>query len=525
MSKARAELTKGRKFEDRSQEFFDEYVFQGQLWYLETSAKLAEHMAAEARANGDSKRAEAETASANRFRKSLATKKEAGRQPSTKLDQRDLERTIGQLQPKLSGIESLATSLEGLAEIKRLIEKSKAEKRRVINFRDYGGYAKDAPEVAHIVKLEKDIEELGAIARQPMLLVRSEGGIRTSRTGTPARLKRLGTGKSARPTARLIEDSVLYVRGDVVDPGPVSPRRFPFLFSGDNQTPIGDQTTGSGRLELARWLSETGSRQQALLARTAVNRVWQHLLGKPLCHTPMDLGREGDQPLHPDLIDYLATRFIEQGWSVKKLIREIVLTDAYQQGSLRDASRIRLDPENRLVSSQTMHRLDAEAIENTLTAVAFGRPSSPDETTVPRGDLVIGFRLNRGAGQRTKIRLSLTDAISEIVKQHDAPNPNQLLDVRRASLVPTQSLLLMNGDVVRPLCDAITKQVRVENTIDKKYMDRLYLHMFGRPATTEDHDFANRFLKSQRKAQTSETPPMQALIHLMLCSNEFIYLD
>ena len=509
LDRARRELIKGRQIEDRSQEFFDEYVYQGQLWYLEISAKLAEHTAAEARLAGETELASAEATKAEDFRRSLEIKMTTGRQNYTKLDERDLGRTIAQLLPKLSAVESFTADLNRLDEVKLLLGRSKEEKRRALRFRDYGGYARDAPEVAHIVKLEEEISKLGALARQPMLLVRSEGGLRSS-------------SRESKP----IGDSVLYVRGDVVDPGPVIPRRFPVLFSGESQTPLGDQTTGSGRLELSRWLSKSGSRQQALLARTAVNRVWQHLMGQPLCLTPMDLGRDGDRPVHTELIDYLATRFIEEDWSFKSLIKEIVLTDAYRQASLRNERRRRLDPKNRLVSSQTLHRLDAEAIENSLVAVAFGRPDSPDKTTVPNRDLVVGVKLQRGTGKPTKVKLNLADAIVEIVKQHDAPNPNQLLDVRRASLVPTQSLMLMNGEVIRPLCEEISRRADVSGATQKSAIDRLYLHMYGRPATEDDHKFANAFIAGQKnRDERSDTVPLQAFIHLMLCSNEFIYVD
>src|SRR5262249_37593987 len=143
-----------------------------------------------------------------------------------------------------------------------------------------------------------------------------------------------------------IGDAPIYVRGDYRKEGRVVPRRFPAILAGEDQAPLGQRTGGSGRLELADWIA---SPDNPLTARAIVHRVWQHLMGQGLVRTPDNFGRLGEPPTHPDLLDYLARRFVASGWSVKRLIREVMLSSTYQQGSFADAGVIQADPENRLI--------------------------------------------------------------------------------------------------------------------------------------------------------------------------------
>ncbi len=142
------------------------------------------------------------------------------------------------------------------------------------------------------------------------------------------------------------------------------PRGFPRILTGEHRSPI---TEGSGRLQLADWLARP---DHPLTARVMVNRIWQHHFGEGLVRTPNDFGERGERPTHPELLDYLAARFVESGWSMKAMHRLIMLSSAYQQSSRADADGLAGDPENRLFGRMNRRRLDAEAIRDSLLAVA-----------------------------------------------------------------------------------------------------------------------------------------------------------
>lgn len=130
--------------------------------------------------------------------------------------------------------------------------------------------------------------------------------------------------------AKVIADANLLYRGEKDQRGPVVPRGFPQVLAGDDQRPLGEQTKASGRLELAEWIV---SKENPLTARVLANRVWQRLLGRGLVGTPNDFGLQGEPPSHPELLDYLASRLLQSGWSLKALIREIAGSRVFQLSS------------------------------------------------------------------------------------------------------------------------------------------------------------------------------------------------
>src|SRR5262249_37308075 len=142
--------------------------------------------------------------------------------------------------------------------------------------------------------------------------------------------------------------------------GPEVPRQFLEVLAGERRRPF---RHGSGRLELARAIA---SKDNPLTARVMVNRVWLHLFGVGLVGTPSDFGARSEAPTHPELLDYLACRFMEEGWSVKTLIRLLVLSRTYRQSSRGDPAGVRKDPENRYLGRMNRRRLDFEALRDGL---------------------------------------------------------------------------------------------------------------------------------------------------------------
>ncbi|HKB35262.1 MAG TPA: PSD1 and planctomycete cytochrome C domain-containing protein, partial [Gemmataceae bacterium] len=158
-------------------------------------------------------------------------------------------------------------------------------------------------------------------------------------------------------------DVRVHVRGRHEQLGARAPRRFPRALAGDRPPAI---TAGSGRLELARWV---GSADNPLTARVMVNRIWQHHFGEGIVRTPSNFGRLGTPPTHPELLDWLAVRFVESGWSVKAMHRLILLSAAYQQSSRPSPDLLRADPDNRLFGRMNRRRLEAEALHDGLLAI------------------------------------------------------------------------------------------------------------------------------------------------------------
>src|SRR5262249_19809291 len=141
------------------------------------------------------------------------------------------------------------------------------------------------------------------------------------------------------------------------------PRHLPGIF-GEPPAPI---TRGSGRRELAGWIARPDN---PMTARVMVNRIWQHHFGAGITHTPSNFGKLGDPPSHPQLLDWLADRFVRDGWSIKRLHRRLLLSAAYQQSSVVDPEALHRDPENRWFGRMTPRRLEAEAIRDTMLFVA-----------------------------------------------------------------------------------------------------------------------------------------------------------
>jgi hypothetical protein len=243
-------------------------------------------------------------------------------------------------------------------------------------------------------------------------------------------------------------DSPLFPRGDHLKPGAAMPRRFLEALGG---APLGARD--SGRLALAR---EITRRDNPLTARVMANRVWMHLVGRGLVATPDDFGRMGEAPTHPELLDHLASQFMADGWSVKKLIRHVVTSRAWQLAAEPPPRADERDPENKLLSHANVRRLDAEALRDAMLAV--GGNLKPGHTgpgvrvfyrTQIDPDKQPAAGLVDGGGVRSVYLESRRLFPSEWLAAFDAPKPNILTGRRSLTNVPGQTLALMNDPFVQ----------------------------------------------------------------------------
>lgn len=305
-----------------------------------------------------------------------------------------------------------------------------------------------------------------------------------------------------------IQDVPIHIRGSYTRLGPIIPRRIPEFLSGGTPAPIKE---GSGRLDLAKWIA---SRDNPLTARVLVNRVWQWHFGSGLVRTPNNFGMLSEPPSHPELLDWLATQFIEDGWSIKKLHRRIVLSATYQQSSQVAGAVASRDPENRLLGRNTSRRLEAEAIRDAMVW-AGGRldptPDGPatDDLNTPRRSLYLQTcRWDR----------------SNFATLFDAANPDAAVEKRDTSTVAPQALFLLNHDFVKTQAKHLADRLfREQRTDSDARIRRLFELAYSRPPTPAEVSLARTLALPQ-----SNQDPKAAwidLAHVILCSNEFVHVD
>lgn len=302
-------------------------------------------------------------------------------------------------------------------------------------------------------------------------------------------------------------DPRIYLRGNPNRLGSFVPRRF-LEFLSDKAEPF---VQGSGRLELARAIVD---RSNPLTARVFVNRVWQNHFGAGLVRTPSDFGVRSEPPSHPDLLDYLASTFMEQGWSVKKLHRQIMLSAAYQQSSAK--SPLLIDPENRLLSRMPRRRLDFEALRDSLLAVSGTL------------DLRVGgpsVNLLSGSNRRTVYGFIDRLALPGLLRTFDFPSPDATSAARDQTTVAPQALYLLNG----PLAFDCARKVlaRPEIAGEKDYarrIDGVYRLLFSRSPMAVDRQLADEFFGPEQGARESNES-WERYIHALLLTNEFAFVD
>jgi hypothetical protein len=305
-----------------------------------------------------------------------------------------------------------------------------------------------------------------------------------------------------------IQDVPIHVRGSYTRLGPVVPRRLPVLFAGEKQSPI---THGSGRLRVAQWVAARGN---PLTARVLVDRIWQHHFGEGIVRTPNNFGKLGEPPTHPALLDFLAARFLEDGWSIKALHRRILLSAAYRQASVVSPEALHRDPENRWFGRQNARRLEAEAIRDAMLSaagrldLALGGPATIDLDRPRRSLYVQTTRWDR----------------TNYSTLFDAANPDQPVEKRSVSTVAPQALFLLNNDFVVAQARRLAERLRREVPgSDDARIDRAYRLLFGRPVRPEEAEIGRAFLA--RAARRGDEAAWIDYAHVLLCSDEFVYVD
>jgi hypothetical protein len=301
--------------------------------------------------------------------------------------------------------------------------------------------------------------------------------------------------------------------------------------------PVEPAAGASGRLELAAWLFHP---EHPLTARVLVNRVWQALLGEGLVRTPSNFGPRGEAPTHPGLLDWLARRVQQDGWSLKTLVRTIALSRTYGMDSRSTPETLAADPDGRLLSRFSRRRLEAEAIRDGVLAVAgtLDRTIGGSLLDTPNRDYVTNDQSNdraRYATPRRSIYLPLIrNSVYDQFTLFDFNDPSVSIAHRPRTAVPIQALWLMNSDEVAAQSLAFARRLLAEvPDDDRARIDRALGYAFARRATEAEVEQMLAFLAAVEAAEAEETAPeatpresaLAALCQVLLASNEFLHVD
>jgi len=302
-------------------------------------------------------------------------------------------------------------------------------------------------------------------------------------------------------------DIGVFLRGNPNNRGPVVPRQF-LQVGTMAKSPAAAGT--SGRLDVAKAVVSPAN---PLTSRVLVNRVWMMHFGKPLVSTPSDFGLRSEPPSHPELLDWLATRFTADGWSLKSLHRRMMLSRAYQQSSAAGPESVARDPENRLLSHANRRRLDFEALRDSLLTVSgkldrtvFGRSIDLFKSPYPLRRTLYG----------TIDRQNLPGTL----RSFDLASPDQHSPGRFTTTVPQQALYLMNSPFVIEQARAVSQRRELAWPMAKaERVRRLYAATLARAPTPEEATLAAEFIA------TTPAKPWELLAQVLLCSNEFAFVD
>ena len=336
-------------------------------------------------------------------------------------------------------------------------------------------------------------------------------------------------------------DMKLAIRGNLRKPGESVPRRFLWALSGDKAVPF---TKGSGRLELARWLTDPG---HPLTSRVIVNRIWRWHFGRGIVRSTDNFGKLGADPTHPALLDHLATGLVERDWSIKQVHRWIMLSSTYRMSSRFDGRSARLDPANEWLWRFPLRRLEAEAVRDSLLAVSGLLDLGMGGSMLHVGNREFFF--DHTSIDKTKYDSTRRSVYLPVVRNHlfdlfslfDYADASMINGNRSTSTIAPQALFMMNSDLIQQVTQALAESLLTEGMaagppgqLRQDRLEQLYLVTLGRLPRVEESKQAEQFLArflEQPVTGTDQDDPKQkqqlawqALCQVLLASNEFVYV-
>ncbi|MEM7314789.1 MAG: DUF1553 domain-containing protein, partial [Planctomycetota bacterium] len=326
-------------------------------------------------------------------------------------------------------------------------------------------------------------------------------------------------------------DTKVALRGNFRSAGEVAPRGF--LTALNVKDVEGINAKQSGRLELARWMT---SRQNPLTARVLVNRLWHHLFGQGIVSSVDNFGIMGSRPTHPELLDQLAIDFMEDGWSIKRMIRRIVLSRTYQLSCKSNQRNMRYDADNRLLWRSSPRRVPVEVLRDSILAISGQLDVDPPvgSTVTPLGDqMVRGVdtkKLQPPSNHRSVFLPVIRDYPPTMFDRFDFPSSALVSGKRSVTNTPEQALFLRNSKFIEEQSKHAAERVleRLPEADEAKRLEIVMLQMFARTASVDEQTHATRLLSATRdsvtKADEKEVTAWSSLFQSLFATAEFRYL-
>jgi len=328
-----------------------------------------------------------------------------------------------------------------------------------------------------------------------------------------------------------VVDAAVHIRGNPLKLGETVPRRVPIVLQSASAVKFTAQQ--SGRLELARSFT---SPQHPLTSRVLVNRAWRWHFGNGLVRTPDNFGLLGDAPTHPELLDWTARRFTEQGWSLKRLHRLIMQSSTYQQDSLPSPALVEHDPENRLFGRIDVRRLEAEEVRDALIAIGGQLDQALGGSLLTVKNRAYFFdHTSKDLTDYNSLRRSLylpvvRNNLYDVFQLLDYPDAAIPTGDRTTTTVAPQALMMLNSDFIGRVSSSLATRLLGVSSNDEERLKRMYVVAYGRDATSTEVSESIRFLNDveQALAATPTTERHQraweCLCQVIVASNEFIYV-
>lgn len=319
----------------------------------------------------------------------------------------------------------------------------------------------------------------------------------------------------------------LQMKGEPDHPGAEVPRKFPDILGGQ-LLPAAAQK-GSGRLELAKWITDP---KNPLTARVIVNRVWQRHFGKGLVPSTSDFGLRGEAPTHPELLDWLALDFMRHGWSLKHLHRRIVSSRTYQMACADTPDNLASDPGNALYWKSNRQRLDAESLRDTLLLLSGALDPTPQTRPYPippskdwKYTQHHPFKDDYPSQKRSVYLMTKRLTAKPYLQTFDGPDANVCTATRDSSVTALQALYFVNDDFLHEQADLFAKKLVKEHANDSQRLDQAFRMTLARSPSTEERELMLQHLQTVRVKVKDEGAAWASLTRSLFRLNEFLYLD
>ncbi|MFP6768379.1 MAG: DUF1553 domain-containing protein [Planctomycetaceae bacterium] len=353
-----------------------------------------------------------------------------------------------------------------------------------------------------------------AKSKSPQQLQRLRKKLAALKKRQPSRPKHMGVQEE-----KAIENARIHIRGDVHNLGDTVPRGFLQVAEFGPRSKFSKQQ--SGRRELGEWIAD---KHNPLTARVLANRLWHWLFGAGLVRTTDNFGTTGERPSHPELLDHLALRLLERNWSIKGLLREMVLTRTYRLSSQPGDRQLKVDPENRLLWRMTRRRLDAESLLDAILTIN-GRMRSEIGGSMIRAGTPNDYDYRHDGDRRAVYWPVLRNSLPDIFKVFDFANPSMVVGRRDNSSNAPQALLMMNNPWVIEQADHAAVRLLAQTQLDDQgRLEQVVQATLGRPASPHERRTILAFVGSGSEDQKTRRRRWAQVVQALFSSMDFRYL-